>query len=382
MTLFCAAIDWRPALFRAFGIGRYVRNLVEGMLEADPKLRLELLAVFLRGRTRRLREFPKPDDPRAQVYGMSLPARAWPFLARFGLGADVMLRDAQLLHDTDYFATPCRRLPRVATLYDTAWLPHLGHVDLAQSKKMADAVVRLLDGAPEIVTISQSARIELCEALRLRPERVHVTPLAPDPIFRRPATSEVRAAARALHRFDAPYVIHLGTLEPRKNLKTLIRAHAAAAVKVPHLGLILLGRRGWRHEEVIAEIAASPARDDIRWLGDVSDPVCAALVRDAAALAFPTLHEGFGLPAVEGLAAGVPVVLSDLAVLREVAGTEADYVPATDVGAWTEALVRAVTDDDRRRRASGPGVARADGFSWKATGAATISAYRSRLGRA
>lgn len=148
MSLHTVGLDWRPALFRAFGIGRYVRNLAAGILEADPTLRLELLAVFLRGREARMNAHPAPASPRVTLHGMSLPARAWPALSRFGLTADRMLNQAQLFHDTDYFVTPCRKLRKVVTLYDAAWRRDLGYVEAKQSVKMERAVRDLLVGDP------------------------------------------------------------------------------------------------------------------------------------------------------------------------------------------------------------------------------------------
>lgn len=381
MTLHTVAVDWRPALFRAFGIGRYVRNMVAGVIAADPDIRMELLAVFLRGRKDRLAQFPAPSTSRVTVHGMSLPARFWPPLAAMGLGADRMLHRAQLFHDTDYYVTPVRRLPRIVTLYDTAWRLELGHVEPSQSRKMESMVRRLTATHPEVITISEAARHDLVSYLGLSPERVHVTPLAPDPLFALPASDATRFQAESLHGLRGPYVIHLGTLEPRKNLRMLVRAHARAAAMRKGLGLVLLGRRGWRHEEVLHEIAQSPARDSVHWLGDVSDEVCAALVQGASALAFPSLHEGYGLPAIEGMSAGVPVVLADLPVLREVGGDFATYCDPNDESQWSHALLAAIEDPVLSQRAKSDGVRWASAWTWKACGVKTLAAYRACLGR-
>ena len=381
MPLHTVAIDWRPALFRAFGIGRYVRNMVAGIIEADSSIRLELLAVFMRGRAERIAKYPPVASPRVSVHGMALPARLWGSLASIGFSADRLLSRAQLFHYTDYFVTPCRKLPRVVTLYDAAWRADLGHVDSGQSRKMELAVRDLVATRPEVITISQAARDELIDFLSLQPDRVHVTPLAPDPLFSIPARAETLDQARLLHGLSVPYVIHLGTLEPRKNVRMLVRAHARAAAIRGGLGLVLLGRRGWRHHEVLDEISQSPARDSVRWLGDVSDEVCAALVQDAAALAFPTLHEGYGLPAIEGMAAGIPVVLSDLAVLHEVGGSHAVYCDPHDESRWVEALLTAVDDPRARILAQSFGRAFAAASTWRLCGERTMAAYRSCVGR-
>ncbi len=247
-------MDYRPALFQAFGIGRYVKNLARALLDADPDLTLELLAIFHRGRRARAAAHDWPDALRARYVGVPCPARVFAFLRRLGFGADRLLRRYDVWHDTDYAATPVRRGPRVVTLYDVAYFPEFGHVSPQQSRKMTAIVRGLLQGDPEVVTISETAKADLVRAFDLDPSRVHVTPLGFDPVFARPGGEDKASQLLTHEGVRGPYVVALGTLEPRKNLVRLVAAFAGARARRPELSLVLLGRAGWRAEELFAEI--------------------------------------------------------------------------------------------------------------------------------
>jgi glycosyltransferase involved in cell wall biosynthesis len=371
------ALEYRPALFQAFGIGRYVKNLAPALLAADPDLELVLFSVFLRGHAARERGHPWPAA-RARRVGVRFPGRVVPLLGRLGYSFDERLAPFDLFHHTDYAITPLRTRRRVVTLYDTAWLPRRGFVEPVQSRRMESAVRALLRGDPEVLTLSDFARGELVEAFSLAPERVHVTPLAADPVFAIPRGAAAIDEAQRRHGLRAPYVIALGTLEPRKNVVRLVRAVAEARRAAPDLGLVLLGRKGYRHEEVFAE--AAPLGSAVRWLGSVPDADAASLVQGAAALAFPSLYEGFGLPAIEGMAAGVPVIASDIPVMREICGAAAILVDTTRDGVLAEAIRWALNGRGPAALAAA-GRERAAQFTWDRCAAGTLRAYERVLER-
>lgn len=374
------AIDYRPALFQAFGIGRYVKNLARALLEADPQLSLALLGIFHRGQRARAAAHEWPDRLRAKYVGVPCPARVFALLRKLGVSANPLLGRFDLWHDTDYAPTPVKNVPRVVTLYDVAYFPEFGHVTPEQSQKMLGLVRALLRGGPEIVTISETAKGDLVRAFDLDPARVHVTPLGFDPLFAE-AGGEEKARQLLTHEgIRGPYVIALGTIEPRKNLLRLVGAFERARRERPELSLVLLGRKGWRHEELFAEIERRDLRRAVRWLGSVPDRAAAAFVRAAACLAFPSLHEGFGLPVVEGMAAGVPVLCSNLPVLREVAGDAAEFAEPLDEAALAAGLLRALDPQGREARVAA-GRARAARFTWRDCAEKTLVAYRAAVAR-
>jgi glycosyltransferase involved in cell wall biosynthesis len=375
-----AAIDYRPALFQAFGIGRYVKNLVRALLAADPELSLDLLAIFHRGLRARSFAHEWPDRARARYVGVPCPARVFAILRRLGLGADLLLRRYDVWHDVDYAPCPVRRGPRVVTLYDVAYFAGRGHVTAAQSKKMLGIVRGLLRGDPEIVTISRTAKEELVRAFALDPSRVHVTPLGADPVFATPGGEDKARQLLTHEGVRGPFVVALGTIEPRKNLLRLVRAFAALRRERGDLSLVLLGRAGWRAEELFAEIDRAGLREAVKWLGPAPDATAAALVREASCLAFPSLEEGFGLPVIEAMSAGTPVACSELPVLREIAGGAAEFFDPLDEAALTRALLRAC-DPALRAEFRALGLRRAAGYTWRATAEGTLAAYRAAISR-
>jgi alpha-1,3-rhamnosyl/mannosyltransferase len=197
-------------------------------------------------------------------------------------------------------------------------------------------------------------------------ERSHVVPEAADARF----STRVEPA-----RLDKPYVLAAGTLEPRKNLVRLIEAWAALpeAVRSRHV-LALVGPTGWDVEATLA--AARAHSDDVRLLGYVGDDELVALYAGAAAFAYPSLYEGFGLPVLEAMAAGAPVVTSTASSLPEVAGDAALLVDPHDVRALRDALVAVLTDEGRATALRAAGRERAAAFSWERAAVETLAVLR------
>ncbi len=374
------AIDYRPALHQAFGIGRYVRNLVPALLAADPDLQLRLYGVFLRDRKRRIREHAFPSSPRATFHSAPLPARLVPLLGRFTpLHAGWFTGAVDLFHDTDYISTPTGRIPRVATLYDTAWMAHRGFVSRPQSRLMELAVRRILKGVRHVITISESARAELVEHLGVDPQRITVTPLGVDPVF---FTPEKRQATEAITRrlqVSAPYGMSVGVLEPRKNILRLLRAFRSLVDEAPEQRLLLVGRRGYGSERIFEEISRLGLADTVLCPGVLPDAELVALMHGAEWFAWPSLHEGFGLPALEAMAAGVPVLSSNTTSLAEVCGDAALLVNPEDEVELGAGLRRIACDRCEALEFAARGRLRAQQYNWDATARLTLAAWRKAL---
>jgi alpha-1,3-rhamnosyl/mannosyltransferase len=193
---------------------------------------------------------------------------------------------------------------------------------------------------------------------------------AAHPRFARELSDAERAEARRRLELPASFVLSVGTLEPRKNLVRLIEAWVALpeAVRNAHV-LALVGPTGWEMDATLAAVHARP--DDVRLLGFVSDDELAALYAGAAAFAYPSLYEGFGLPVLEAMSAGAPVVTTTASSLPEVAGDAALLVDPRDVRALRDALAALLTDPARAAALRAAGRARAAGFTWERTAGAT-----------
>jgi len=378
--LVTVALDYRPALFSGFGIGRYVKNLVPALLNADPDLVLKLYGVFWRRRREVLAAHEWPDPARARFCGAPIPARAIPALGRFTpISARPFTGPFDLFHDTDYAVTPVRDRPRIATLYDTAYLRDRGFVSEMQSRHMHDIVKRLVNNVTRVITISEFAREDLVEAFDLDPERISVTYLGVDPIFLTAPDHAVIEHTLERYGITPPYCMYLGALEPRKNLVRLVRAFARLLEVEPEYNLVLVGHKGWAHERVFDVVEELGVADHVRWLGQVSDEDAPLLLKGADIMAYPSLYEGFGLPALEGMAAGVPVLSSDSHALREVCGDGALLVDPYDEDALFEGLRTLALDRGEANEIAERGRKRAQQFTWKSCGEATLAAYRAAL---
>ena len=351
-------LDGTPLLGPRTGIGQYVAHLYKA-LRTRPDVVPRLYAVTIRHGSRPADVHPGDWVRRtapARVLQRAWAAAAWP-------PAELLLPRTDVLHATNFTGPPARRTPRVVTVHDLAFTRFPGTVH-ARTLRLADLIRHQAATAQAVVTPTHAVRAEVIEHLAVDPARVHVAPLGVDPSWSR-ATAPT-AAWRAEHGVPAEYLLAVGTQEPRKNLTALVRAHEAAGPGRV-LPLVVVGPAGWG--DVVH------ASQHVVVLPYQQAEVLRSLVAGAAALVFPSVYEGFGLPVLEALAAGTRVLANDIPTLREVLGPCGRFVDATDPAALTEALVAvsgdAQGDDDRRR-----GRERAASFTWDACAEATVQAYR------
>ena len=291
------------------------------------------------------------------------------------------LRDVDLVHAPSLAVPPrAGHAPLIVTVHDAAALlypetyPARGRWfhgrGLAAAARRADLVI-----AP-----TQAAADEIVGNSRIRAERIRIVPHG---VALGRAQAGVVAAMRAtLGLGDKPYVLWVGTLEPRKNLPLLLEAFGAAVRTGIPERLVVVGPPGWSGAPKAVAAAASALGDRLYFTGPMRADRLAALYHGASLFAFPSVHEGFGLPVLEAMAQEVPVLCSDIPVLHEVAGNGARYVPATDLTAWTDALVGLLGDERARRDLGATGRARASTFTWEGCIARTRAVYHELLGAA
>jgi len=345
-------MDFRPAMAPMTGIGRYVRGLSGALAAGGDDVRL--YAVYLRGNRPEKRRPP----PGTKLVAWRFPARVMNALGRHGiLPADRALGGCDVFHHTDYVLTEVSpRAPQVMTVHDLAFLRD-PYFHTAQAARALEAIVR--EGAARcgalLAPSEETARD--CREL-LRAERVFVTPLGVDEEF----------FALAPGAPSHPYLLAVGTLEPRKNFARLIRAHARSGVD---LDLLIAGKRGWLDDDVLEAARAAPRA---KLLGHVPDEELKRLLAGATAFLYPSLLEGFGLPVLEAMAAGRPVLTSDKEPLRSLAGDAAVLVDPIDEEAIADGIRRVVSSPPE----GGP--ARARRYTWAACAAATRRAYEAVTG--
>ena len=274
--------------------------------------------------------------------------------------------------------SPC---PTVVTIHDmTLWLfpeHHYSQRLLAMRPIIPLAARR----ASRIIANSWSTRNDIVRILGVPEEKVEVIYEAPPACFRPlQAGPELEAARRDL-QLPEHFLLYVGTIEPRKNLVRLLQAFA----RLPRDGtrpdaLVLVGQRGWKDSAVFSAVERLGLSNEVRYLGYVPQEPLVALYNLADAVVFPSLHEGFGLPVVEAMACGTPVVTSRNGSLGEVAGEAAEFVEPTDVASIAAALRRVLGDSDRRAGLREKGLVQAARFSWSNAAAQTRRVYARALG--
>lgn len=276
--------------------------------------------------------------------------------------------------------TPC---PSILTIHDmTLWLFPEYHYRRRQLA-MRPFIPLSARRAAAIVVNSHSTKRDLVRILGVPEEKVHVVYGAAAPCFRLLPRSAALDEVRRRYSLPDHFVLYVGTIEPRKNLVRLLHAFAELRQKhkLPH-SLLLVGQRGWKDEEVFATMEQLQLGDAVRFLGHVPLDSLVALYNLADAMAFPSLYEGYGLPVIEAMACGTPVVTSPNGALQEVVGEAAEIIDPLDTRSIAEGLVRVLTDsgwrDELRRR----GLERAASFTWQAAALQTRQLYDAvRAGR-
>lgn len=269
--------------------------------------------------------------------------------------------------------SPC---PTVITIHDmTLWLfpEHHYRRRLAAMRPFIPIAARR---ANAIIAVSHSAKQDLIRILRVPAAKVHVIYEAPAPCFRPLSPGPALEAVRRRYHLPERFVLYVGTIEPRKNLPRLVEAFARLRRNgLTSHGLVFVGQRGWKDAPVYATVERFGLREATRFLGHVPLEDLIALYNLAEALAFPSLYEGFGLPVVEAMACGTPVVTSANGSLGEIAGDAAEFVEPTDVASIAGGLHRVLTCPARRAELRYRGLARAAQFTWTAAASQTRALY-------
>jgi glycosyltransferase involved in cell wall biosynthesis len=365
-------LDATPLLGSPTGVGRYVAGLAGGLAARAEVEEITLVPFSWRG-TAGLPAVA-PTGLRIRCGRRRAPARLlqaawarvpWPPVEWLAGRVDVF-------HATNYVAPPARRAAGVVTVHDLTYLRFPDMVTAATAR-YERLVPRALARGAIVCTPTAAVAAEVAETYRLAPERLVVTPLGVEPAWRSATPPDPAwLAARGL---PERYLLFVGSREPRKNLPTLLAAYRELRSVLPDAPpLVLVGPPGWG---AALDLAGLPA-GAVLTPGYLPAAELVGVVAGAALLAFPSWYEGFGLPALEALACGTPVVAADLPALREVLGGQAELVPPGEVAALADALAR-VLKDPGGEPARVARRARAARFTWEACAGATLDAYRRAL---
>jgi glycosyltransferase involved in cell wall biosynthesis len=308
--------------------------------------------------------------------------RLW-YRAGIPLPVQLFTGPINLFHSPDFVLPPVRGgIPTLLTVHDLSFVHYPATFPANLVAYLNRVVPRSVARATHILADSQSTKRDLAAIWRVPDDKVTVLYSGVNERFRPVTDATALAAVRARYGLgDRPYVLAVGTVQPRKNYELLVRAFRAVAQAGPHV-LVIAGGRGWLTEGLDAEITRQGVADRVILPGFVDDADLPALYSAADLFVFPSLYEGFGLPLLEAMACGVPVISSDASSLPEVAATGGEptalLLPPGDEAAWSAAMLRLLTDETARQRLITAGVAQAARFTWQAA-ARQLAALYERL---
>jgi alpha-1,3-rhamnosyl/mannosyltransferase len=290
-----------------------------------------------------------------------------------GLGAWAFRIHPGLIHCTGPLVPLWCPAPWVMTVHDLLPLSHPQLFTRANASHFRYLVARRARRAHRILVGSVHVRDEVVATLGVQIERISVTPWGVDARFRPRGDGQDELRAR-LGIPPGPFLLAVGTLEPRKNLRTLLRAFAEVRRRGSPCSLVVVGGAGWRAADIEADLGR--ASTEVVRTGYVGDDDLVVLYSACACFVFPSLHEGFGFPILEAMACGAPVVCSDRSSLPEVAGQAALLVDPLDAGAIADAIEAVLRDPERAARMRAAGLAHSASFSWQRCAELTVEAYR------
>jgi glycosyltransferase involved in cell wall biosynthesis len=352
-------MDATPLLGERTGIGVAVDRFLRGLSGRD-EMAMTGYGLTLRGWRRLAAQLPVGVAARARPAPAGALLRAWT-AGNLPVG-DWWTGPADVVHGTNFVVPPGRRAARIVSVWDLTAV-RFPELCTPTSRRYPELVARAVGSGAWVHTGTEAVAEEILEHFKVNPERVRVVPPPVDLV-----------APVAVPRVGEPYVLALGRTEPRKDLPTLVRAFDLLAGRLPAIALRIAGPPGWAEDAVMAAVNESQHRDRIRrdgWVDDV-----AGLISGAEAFAYPSRYEGFGLPPLEAMAMGVPVVATATEALREVLGPAAELVQPGDVEGLAAALERVLADRARRDELVRAGRLRASGFTSERAALGLIAAYQ------
>ncbi len=288
------------------------------------------------------------------------------------------LADFDLYHALAFVSPLWLRAPSVVTIYDLSFIHYPQVLPAARRWYLRLFTALSCRRARRVIAISHSTARDVAATFGIPPARIDVAAPGYDTAAYRPLPAEAAAAFRARRGLPDRFWLFVGTLEPRKNLPALLEAYAALP-PAERLPLVLAGGRGWDYQAIFAAVERLQLADWVQFPGFLPADELPFWYNSAEVFVYPSVYEGFGLPALEAMACGTPVIVSDRASLPEVVGQAGVRVPPQDTAAWTAALRRAGADAEWRAAAREEGLRQAARYDWAETARQTVASYQRAL---
>lgn len=362
--------DGTPLQYTRSGVGTYVDQLLRHLVPACPEWEYLVYSN---------KPFTPNDLTGVQPFAGYFPRSRWVW-EQFKLPRIIDESGVDLCHFMNNSAPWGCRVPYALTIHDASLFLYSQYHPKARLLTQRLLMPQVAQRAKAIITVSQASRQELIDVLRLSPEKVHVVHNAVGHHFRPLRDEAMRAQLRQQYRLPPKFILYVGTIEPRKNLRRLLAAFARLQAHQPDYHLVLVGPTGWMMDGALErETAAADLSGKVHFLGFVPQENLAGIYSLATLFAFPSLHEGFGIPLLEAMACGTPVLTSNRSAMPEVCGTAALLVDPESVEEIADGLNCLLGSDAQREWHIGQGFERVRRFSWAQAARKTAAIYEQIL---
>lgn len=367
-------IDGIPLAALRTGVGHYTFELARALSLLSPSDDFELVSPlplldFAAG------EINQPNL-RAARLRLNKVLRPW-WAVRLPLYIAKSRMD--VFHGTNFDVPLWNRCASVVTVHDLSLFLYQETHERRLVRRARRRMPLMMRSATMIITPSESVRREVCEHFRVSPEKVVAIPEAARPCFK-PVPAEIAARTKRRLGVEDEFILFVGTIEPRKNLITLARAfRELMSTTSLRPQLVIAGRKGWLTDELFSYLKEMDGGERVRFTGYLRDEDLAALYSSCSVCVYPSLYEGFGLPPLEAMACGAPVVTSRTHAIMETVGDAARLIPPQDVEGLTRSIAELMLSEQARLNLSSEGLRRAAQFSWEKTASRTLEVYREAL---
>jgi len=371
-------IDTSPAVHRRAGLGRYAQELTTALLAADTDD--SYVAFYHRPKDAVI------DPPLDQIPHLTtrLDTKPWRFSALLGqlshIPQDRMFPGIDLFHATDHLLPRLSRVKSVFTLHDLIFRLYPETHKPLNRWFLTLMMPRFLQAAGAVIAVSQHTKRDAMDFYGIDEAKIHVIYEGVSSRFR-PAPVQAMARVRQTYKLPEQFILSLGTIEPRKNLSSLLEAYRVLRNRGSESGLVIVGKKGWLYEGFFRRLRELGLENEVLFTGFVPDADLPAICSAAELFVFPSLYEGFGLPVLEAMACGAAVITSNVSSLPEVAGDAALLVDPASVKELTEAMAAVLEDEELRISLRAKGPRQAARFSWEMAARETIDVYESVLSR-
>jgi len=365
-------IDARLVYYSQAGITQYTLRLIQGLAEIDRENEFIIL------QSRKDKHTIAVDKPNFKRVSLWTPSHHR--LEQYTLHIEISGLDLDVLHSPDFIPPFRSSYKSIITVHDLAFLlyPHFLTRESARYYGQIDQAVKRAD---HIIAVSESTKRDTIRLLGVPEHKITVIYESANRIYQPINDHEILERTRDKYRINRDFILFVGTIEPRKNVPTLLRAYRQLLDSYKtDVKLVIVGRRGWLSEEVFTLVDQLKLGDDVLFLGRVPIEDLLYLYNAAQLLVQPSFYEGFGLPPLEAMACGTPVVVSNVSSLPEVVGDAGVLVDPQEVSELTVAIWRVLTDSALRNDLITKGLRRARCFSWEKTALQTLELYQ-RVGQ-